>query len=172
MIAPMASPASLARRHPAAERWLAIQRAGAAPRGRAAVEDLVVLLHVRRLLEGKPGAEAASARAELGALASRLVPAAGVDLAAAREPFAFTDLCDRVPFDLCREEPARGSGAAAATPDGRSSGWRRRRRSARRRARAAAARAPCARGCCSPVAPRATRAVRIRPSSATEVEPA
>ena len=82
------------------ERWLAIQRAGFAPRGDEPVVDLVVALHVSRLVGGGDPA--------MTAALPRLHRLAGVDESVAAEADRITDLCDRIAFDFCVEEPARG----------------------------------------------------------------
>ena len=86
------------------ERWIEIQRRGFEPRGEDPVVDLVVALHVRRLVS-KPWNPAGPAR-EMDAALPALLAAAGVggDEAAAAD--AITDLCDRIAFDVCLEEPS------------------------------------------------------------------
>ena len=91
-----------------AERWVAIQRASFTPRGQDAVVDLVIALHVRRLLDLSPDPRAAAAAAELDATLPGLREAAGVSAVTAAEADLVTNLCDRVAFDLCVEEPASG----------------------------------------------------------------
>lgn len=86
------------------ERWLEIQRRGIVPRDEDPVVDLVVALHVRRLVGNRP--ERAAFGAELDALLPALRAAAGIDEAAALAADAVTDVCDRVSFDFCLEEPA------------------------------------------------------------------
>jgi hypothetical protein len=88
----------------APDRWLGIQRAGFAPRGEEPVVDLVVALHVHRLVGGGDPAMTA-ALPEL----HRLVGVAEDDAA---EADRITNLCDRVAFDFCVEEPAGGRVAA------------------------------------------------------------
>jgi Protein of unknown function (DUF3891) len=85
------------------ERWLEIQRRGIVPREENPVVDLVVALHVRRLMGRTERAELA---AELDALLPNLRAASGVDEAAALAADAVTDVCDRISFDFCLEEPA------------------------------------------------------------------
>ncbi len=84
----------------APERWLAIQRAGFAPRGEEPVVDLVVALHVQRLVGGRDDG--------MTAALPELHRAAGVGESDAAEADRITDLCDRVAFDFCVEEPASG----------------------------------------------------------------
>ncbi len=86
-------------------RWIEIQRAGFAPRGEESVVDLVVALHVHRLVAGGDAGMTAALPA--------LHRAAGVDERDAGEADRITDLCDRIAFDFCVEEPASGSVAVA-----------------------------------------------------------
>jgi uncharacterized protein DUF3891 len=89
------------------ERWLAIQRESFRPRGDDPVVDLVVALHVRRLIGWSRGAEEVAA--ELGPEVERLRVAAGVSDADAAAADRVTDMCDRIAFDFCFEEAAEGS---------------------------------------------------------------
>ena len=82
------------------ERWMAIQRAGFAPRGDDPVVDLVVALHVHRLVGGGD--------AEMTAALPELHRAAGIEESDAAEADRVTDLCDRIAFDFCVEGPAAG----------------------------------------------------------------
>lgn len=91
------------------ERWLAIQCAGFAPRGTDAVVDLLVALHVRRLV-ASPWSSAPPQALELfNAELPTLHEAAEIATADAVEADQVMDLCDRVAFDFCVEEPATGS---------------------------------------------------------------
>ena len=86
-------------------RWLEIQRDSFRPRGDDPIVDLVVALHVRRLVGDDPlGAEMA---AQLPALQA----AAGVTAEEARAADAITQLCDAIAFDFALEEPERGAAA-------------------------------------------------------------
>ena len=82
------------------EHWLGIQRRGFAPRGEDAVVDLVVALHVRRLIGEVP------AFAEADALIEPLCTAAGVTREVAEQADAVTNVCDVISFHFCFEEPA------------------------------------------------------------------
>src|SRR4051794_37327033 len=84
-------------------RWLEIQRRGFEPRGEEPLVDLLVALHVRRLVGGVVGDPE-----EMSAALPALHRAARVDPADAAASDAITDLCDRVAFDFCFEEPASG----------------------------------------------------------------
>jgi hypothetical protein len=90
------------------ERWLEIQRRGCAPAGDDVVVDLVVAMHVSRLVSGLRGPEAA---AELAALVSlgELRRASGLDEAAVEAADRITDLCDRIAFAYCFEEASSGA---------------------------------------------------------------
>jgi hypothetical protein len=97
------------------ERWLEIQLAGAEPRGGDPVVDLVVALHIRRLI-GEP-------EPHVDAWISQVRAAAGVTDADAAEADRITDLCDSVAFVFCFERPAQGrvevaGGEVAYTVDG------------------------------------------------------
>jgi hypothetical protein len=83
------------------DRWLEIQRAGYAPRGDDPVADLVVALHVRRLI-GEPRDP------PLEELRPRLYDAAGVDEDAAAAADRITNVCDRIAFEFCFERAAEG----------------------------------------------------------------
>jgi hypothetical protein len=89
----------------APDRWLGIQRAGFTPRGEEPVVDLVVALHVHRLVAGGD--------AGMTAALPGLHRVAGVAESDAAEADRITNLCDRIAFDFCVEEPASGHGAVA-----------------------------------------------------------
>jgi hypothetical protein len=94
-------------------RWLEIQRNGFRPRGVEPIVDLVVGLHVRRLVGNDPVGD------EMEAALPALADAAGVSLAGGRTADAITALCDGVAFDFCFEEPESGSvGAIEFRVDG------------------------------------------------------
>jgi hypothetical protein len=100
-------------------RWLEIQRRSFEPRGEDAVVDLVVALHVRRLVSWQDAPEAQRVQAEMSAALLALRAEAGIDPRVAAEADEITDLCDRVAFDFCFEEPASGRvGAFAYAVDG------------------------------------------------------
>ena len=83
------------------ERWLSIQRRGFSPRGEDPVVDLVVAMHVRRLIgEGE-------AFEEVDALIPSLCEAAGVSRDVAEAADAITNVCDVTSFVFCFEEPAQ-----------------------------------------------------------------
>lgn len=91
------------------DRWLAIQQRGFSPRGADPTVDLVVGMHVRRLVSH--GADEAALRtlAEMDAALPALLEAAAVSEEDAAAADRITDLCDRVAFDFCFEEPRSGS---------------------------------------------------------------
>jgi hypothetical protein len=83
----------------AEDRWVEIQRRGFAPRGEDPVVDLVVALHVRRLIGEGPAFE------EVDALLPSLLAAAGVSRADAELADAVTNVCDVISFEFCFEAP-------------------------------------------------------------------
>jgi hypothetical protein len=88
------------------ERWLEIQRESFRPRNEDAVVDLVVAMHVQRLIRGARGDALANALdGDLHDLHGR----AGVSERAAAAADLITDLCDRIAFDFCFEKPAEGA---------------------------------------------------------------
>jgi hypothetical protein len=89
-------------------RWVNIQRAGFTPRGEDAVVDLVVALHIRRLLSPPENGLESAALAELDGLLPALIAAAGVTREDADAADAVTDVCDRIAFAFPFEEAARG----------------------------------------------------------------
>ena len=90
------------------ERWLAIQERGFAATGEDPLVDLVVALHVRRLVSS---GEDEPSRRVLDAMDEdlpRLVRDAGVSPEDAGAADRITDLCDRISFDVCLEAPDAG----------------------------------------------------------------
>lgn len=90
------------------ERWTEIQRRGFTPRGDDDVVDLVVALHVRRLLSSRDDAFEQLAYDEVDALLPSLLERAGVTAEQADAADAITNVCDRLAFAFCFEEPASG----------------------------------------------------------------
>lgn len=88
------------------ERWVEIQRHGFAPRGDDHVVDLVVALHVRRLLASREDAHEQSAYDEVDALVPRLLAAAGVAAPEAEAADAITNVCDVLSLLFCFESAA------------------------------------------------------------------
>jgi len=82
-------------------RWLAIQRRGFGAREDDPIVDLIVSLHVARLV----GDDDPSFREGLPPLLAR----AGIDDATAAAADRITNLCDRTSFDVCLEQPEEGS---------------------------------------------------------------
>lgn len=89
-------------------RWVEIQRRGFRPRGEDAVVDLVVALHIRRLLSPPEDELEVAALAELDELLPGLVAAAGVTREEADAADAVTNVCDRIAFLFPFEEAATG----------------------------------------------------------------
>jgi hypothetical protein len=83
------------------ERWVEIQRRGFTERSGDAVVDLLVALHIRRLIgdDGHP-ARAAFAR-EIDAALPELRTAAGVGEEEAGTADGVTEVCDRLSFVFC-----------------------------------------------------------------------
>jgi Protein of unknown function (DUF3891) len=88
------------------ERWIEIQRESFRPRGEDPVVDLVAALHVHRLVSRGRRAEDGALVAGMEQTLVALHEAAGVGEAQARAADSITDLCDRVAFDVCFEEPS------------------------------------------------------------------
>lgn len=82
-------------------RWLEIQRRGFGAHDDDPIVDLIVSLHVARLV----GDDDPSFRDGLPALLER----ADVDDASAAGADWITNLCDRISFDVCLEQPEEGS---------------------------------------------------------------
>ena len=99
------------------DRWLAIQRRSFAPTGLDPVVDLVVALHVRRLVSHATDDAARAALTEMDEEIPALREAAAVSEEDAAAADRITDLCDRVSFDFCLEQPESGS-MAVVGPDG------------------------------------------------------
>jgi hypothetical protein len=87
----------------AAARWVDIQRLGFAPRGDDPTVDLVVALHVHRLVSQSRHPVEPAVVLEMEAALPRLRDAAGVAEADARAANAITFLCDRISFAVCFE---------------------------------------------------------------------
>jgi hypothetical protein len=85
------------------ERWIEIQRNGFRPRGVEPIVDLVVALHVRRLVGDGPAGD------EMAAQLPALSEAAGVSEADGQAADAITNVCDMIAFDFCFEEPDSGA---------------------------------------------------------------
>jgi hypothetical protein len=92
-------------------RWLEIQRRGFAAQDPDPVVDLVVAMHVHRLVSGMAHVEVA--RAFEGELAGRRLRA-GVSQADAEAADRVTNLCDRLSFAFCFEQDEEGSVAGLA----------------------------------------------------------
>ena len=85
------------------DRWLEIQRNGFRPRGVDPIVDLVVALHVRRLVGDEPAGH------EMAAQLPAIHAAAGVSEADGQAADVITNVCDMIAFDFCFEEPESGS---------------------------------------------------------------
>lgn len=90
------------------ERWVEIQRRGFAERSGDAVVDLVVALHIRRLIgDDEHPARVALAR-EIDAALPELRAAAGADEEEAQAADGVTEVCDRLSFVFCSGEAVGG----------------------------------------------------------------
>lgn len=87
------------------ERWIAIQRRGFEPVDEDPIVDVVVALHVRRLVGDDP------AGAELEARLPALLDRADLDPDVAAAADLVTDVCDSIAYDFCFEEPVATSDA-------------------------------------------------------------
>src|SRR3954449_3888175 len=99
-------------------RWAQIQLQGFHARSGDPVVDLVAAMHVHRLARNFPRPPAQQAAAEMERELPALVQAAGVSRQEAADADAITDLCDRVAFDFCFEQPERGAVAVPLAPGG------------------------------------------------------
>src|SRR5919197_1990380 len=88
--------------------WVEIQRAGFRPRGEDPVVDLVVALHIRRLMTPPDDELETAARDEINELLPELLKAASVSGEDAEAADAVTNVCDRIAFLFPFEEPASG----------------------------------------------------------------
>src|SRR4051812_1521105 len=79
--------------------WVEVQRRGFAPRGDDPVVDLIVALHVRRLLSRNDP----DAYAEAEDVIASLLPLAGVTREQADRADAITNVCDVISFEFCFE---------------------------------------------------------------------
>src|ERR671930_901730 len=86
--------------------WVEIQRAGFRPRREDAVVDLVVALHIRRLMTPPDDELETAARGEIDELLPGLLTAAVVSAEDAEAADAVTNVCDRLAFLFPFEEPA------------------------------------------------------------------
>jgi hypothetical protein len=90
------------------ERWVEIQRRGFTERSGDTAVDLVVALHIRRLIgDDEHPARVALAR-EIDAALPGLRDAAGVDEEEALAADGVTELCDRLSFVFCSGEAVTG----------------------------------------------------------------
>jgi hypothetical protein len=91
------------------ERWVGIQRCGFTVRSGDPVVDLLAAMHVRRLLSSRGDEHERAAYAEVDALLPVLRDTAGVTAAEAEQADAITNVCDRISFLFCLEEPGEGA---------------------------------------------------------------
>lgn len=90
------------------ERWVEIQRRGFAERSGDAVVDLLVALHIRRLIGDDEHPARVALAGELDEALPGLRTAAGVDEEQARVADGVTEVCDRLSFVFCSGEAESG----------------------------------------------------------------
>jgi Protein of unknown function (DUF3891) len=90
------------------ERWVEIQRRGFGERSGDAVVDLVVALHIRRLIGDDEHPARVALAGEIEAGLPELREAAGVDEQEAHTADGVTEVCDRLSFAFCSGEPVIG----------------------------------------------------------------
>jgi Protein of unknown function (DUF3891) len=87
------------------ERWVGIQRRGFVPRGEDHAVDLVAAMHVRRLLSSQNDDCERAAFVEVDELLPSLLDATGVTALEAEAADLITNVCDRIAFLFCFEQP-------------------------------------------------------------------
>lgn len=90
------------------ERWVEIQRRGFGERSGDAVVDLVVALHIRRLIGDDEHPARIALAHEIEAALPELRAAAAVDEEQARVADGVTEVCDRLSFVFCSGEAVDG----------------------------------------------------------------
>ena len=88
------------------DRWLEIQRESFRPRNEDALVDLVVAMHIQRLIRYSRNPALAD---DLTDTVHELRERAGVTEEHAEATDLITNICDRIAFDFCFEEPADGA---------------------------------------------------------------
>ena len=81
--------------------WLAVMRQGVAFRFEHPLTDILVKLHIRRLLSWHPTPEREKLMAEIDQLVAQRLPETGLSLAQCRWIDGITRFCDFVAFDFC-----------------------------------------------------------------------
>ena len=92
----------------APERWVEVQSGGFRARSGNAVVDLVVALHIRRLIGNDDHPARVALAREIDAALPALLTAAGVGEDDAGAADAVTNLCDRISFVFCSGTAAAG----------------------------------------------------------------
>jgi uncharacterized protein DUF3891 len=90
------------------DRWVEVQSSGFRARSGDAVVDLVVALHIRRLIGGDDHPARAALAREIDAALPALLADAAVGGDEAHVADAVTELCDRISFVFCSGTPDRG----------------------------------------------------------------
>jgi hypothetical protein len=91
------------------ERWLEIQQRGFAPQDDDPIVDLVVAMHIHRLVTGSPDPVEPEVRDRFTDAMPDRLEAAGIDADAAAAADDVTNLCDRLAFSFCFEQAASGT---------------------------------------------------------------
>ena len=91
------------------ERWVEIQRRGFGERTGDPAVDLVVALHIRRLIGDDEHPARIALAHEIDTALPELRAAAGVDEGEAHTADGVTELCDRLSFVFCSGEEATGT---------------------------------------------------------------
>jgi hypothetical protein len=109
------------------EHWVGIQRRGFVPRGEDPIVDLVVALHVRRLLSSRDDEYERAAYDEAESVIASLLAETGLIREVADDADAVTNVCDVLSFEFCFESSSErevrgyriavdGAGAIALDP--------------------------------------------------------
>lgn len=90
------------------DEWLALTRSGFAMRWTDPIADLITRLHLKRLASYGSAPERQAAASEMAQQIQDQILHHGLDLATFERIDRITNLCDRIAFDFCFEEPAEG----------------------------------------------------------------
>lgn len=90
------------------DEWLALTRSGFAMTWADPIADLIAKLHLKRLASYGSTPERQAVTAEMAQAIREQILRHGLDLATFERIDRITNLCDRIAFDFCFEEPAEG----------------------------------------------------------------
>ena len=90
------------------EEWLALTRSGFAMSWADPIADLITRMHLKRLASYGSAPERQAATAEMAQAIQEQIQHHGLDLTTFERIDRITNLCDRIAFDFCFEEPAEG----------------------------------------------------------------